>query len=473
MLVQKIDKILAYIESKEKFLEFNETIFNILEGELLNYVNVALKKQLLSDNAYESAREGISPINIIKKFRDKLTKLYAANVVRKALVNGKLSKADQDIVDWYVDNLNLNKHFNNFNGFLNTTKTGFIEPYLTKENDPKLRTIPSHQFLVYSDDPVEPNRPTIFIKIMGKRTFEKNGKKKDLDVYFLYSADEFLAINSDGDILKEFTQQNKGVNVYGTLPGVYGNTSDYLLMPKPDTDLLQIGTLIPLMFTFGNDALKYMSYSILYGIDIDAENLERNPNVFWVFKSDPEKKPKIGQIKPEVDVSKIIENIMVQLDAWLETKGIKPSNAGNLRADNNLSGASLLIKEMDTTQALKDQIPLMAEAENNFWKMMAKVHNYWVSSGIVRGLGIMNENISVKVEYELPRAIESEDELLERSIKAKNNNLVTTRGAIAIWKPKLTDKELDQRIKELEEEFEEKIKEVSEKDLKNEDKEGQ
>ncbi len=470
MLMKKIEEILKYIDSKTNFLTFNETIFNILEGELIYYVNEALKKQLLSESAYDSAKEGISPINIIKKFRDKLTKLYASNVVRTATVNGETSDSDQKIIDWYVNNLDLNKHFNNFNGFLNTTKMAFIEPYLTTENSPKFRTIPSHQFLVYSDDPVEPNKPTVFIKIMGKQVFIKNGQKVELDVYFLYSKEEFLAINSDGDIISKYTEKNEGLNVYGVIPGAYGNTSEYLLMPKPDTDLLQIGTLIPLMFTFGNDALKYMSYSIIYGVDLDAENLERNPSVFWSFTSDQDKKPEVGQLKPEVDITKIIENIMVQLDAWLETKGIKPSNAGSLRGDNNLSGASLLIKEMDTTQALKDQIPLMQKIENDFWRMMAKVHNYWAKIGVVKSLGLMNEDINVKVEYELPKPIESEDERLDRAIKAKNNGLVTTRGAISIWKPKLGDQELDEKIEELEKEFEERYSEFSEEDEKAADK---
>jgi hypothetical protein len=449
MLMEKIDKILEFIKSKQSFTEFNQVIFNILEGDLITYVEQALRKQLISDNAYKSAKEGISPINIIKKVTDKLTKLYASPVKRTVLLNNEPSPRNQEIIDWYVENLKVNKYMRDFNYFMNSTKMSLIEPFISKDNSPKFRVIPSHQFLVWSDDPIEPNIPTVLIKFMGEREF--NGK--NLNVYFLYSDEEFIAINSDGDIVPEYMQDNDGINVYGVIPATYGNVSDFQLIPTPDTDLLQIGKLIPLMFTHSNDAIKYMSYSIVYGIDVDSENLERNPSVFWVFKSDGDKKPQVGQIKPEVDTTKVIENIMVQLDAWLETKSIKVSSAGKARADNSLSGVSLMIKEMDTIQALKDQMSKMEDAENQFWRMMANVHNYWVASGIVKKLPLMDKEISVKVEYELPKPVESEDERLDRAIKVKTNQLATTKDAISIWKPKLSEEELQEKIKELDKEF--------------------
>lgn len=463
MLRNKINEILEFIKSKQSFLDFNETIFNILEGDLITYVKLSLKQQLLSENAYNSAKEGISPINIIKKVTDKLTKLYASPVKRQALINGEPSQKNQEVIDWYVDNLKINKYMNNFNYFINSTKMSLIEPFTDKNDKPKIRVIPSHQFLVWSDDPIEPNIPTVLIKLMGKKRFND----KELDVYFLYSDDEFVAVNSDGDIIDQYMEENNGVNIYGIIPATYGNVSDYQLMPTPDTDLFQIGILIPLMFTHSNDAIKYMSYSIVYGIDVDSENLERNPNVFWVFKSDENRTPHVGQIKPEVDTTKVIENIMVQLDAWLETKGIKVSSAGRVRTDNSLSGVSMMIKEMDTIQALKNQINILEETENKFWRMMAVVHNTWVINGIVKGLPLMDEDITVNVEYELPRPIESEDEKLERAIKAKTNMMATTRDAISIWKPKLTDEELDKKIEELEEEFSSYVPEAKDTEQEN------
>ncbi len=447
--MSKIDSILQFIKANQKLTDFNETIFNILEGDLITYVAKALENQLSSKAAAESAAEGISPINIIKKVTDKLTKLYSGEVKRTALINNKPSESDQEIIDWYVKNLNVNKFMNNFNYFINSTKMSLIEPYISSLGKPKIRVIPSHQFLVWSDDPIEPNVPTVVIKYMGKQSFGD----KVLNVYFLYSDTEFLAINEDGELVPEYMEKNNGINIYGVIPSTYGNVSDYQLLPTSDTDLLQIGKLIPLMFTHSNDALKYMSYSIIYGIDVDSENLERNPNVFWVFKSDAERTPQIGQIKPEVDTSKVIENVMVQLDAWLETKGIKVSSAGRARTDNSLSGVSLMIKEMDTMQALKTQAVVLEECENRFWKMMSNVHNNWLSRGIVKDLPPMSKDVYVKVEYELPKPIESENERLDRAIKAKQSLLATTKEALKIWHPTLTGPELDERVRELDEEY--------------------
>lgn len=448
-LIDKVPDILEHIKKNASFTEFNEVIFEILEGDLIKHIEVALRRQLISDTAFQSARQGISPINIIKKLGDKLTKLYSGNVIRTATIAGVPSERDQQVVDWYVKNLKVDKFMHQFNYFANTTKVSSIEPFESSDGKPKLRVIPSHQFLPYSDDIVEPNQRTVYIKYMGKKKRDQG----EVEVYFLYSDTEFLAIDEDGNVLTEYLTENEGENVFGIIPSVYGNMSDYLLIPLPDTDLLQMGKLIPIMFTHSNDAIKFMSYSIVYGIDVDSENLERNPNVFWVFKSDGDRKPEIGQIKPEVDTTKVIENIMVQFDAWLETKGIKVSGAGKANAQNNMAGITLMIQEMDTTQALKDQMPVMQKAEQEFWHMMAKVHNYWLAEGVVSGLPQMSEDVEVGVEYELPRPIESEDDLLDRAIKARKNGMASVRDALKIWRPKLSEEQIDERLESLEQDF--------------------
>ena len=51
MLANKINLILEHIAENQEFINYNKTIFEILEGDLLSKAERALRSQLLSDRA--------------------------------------------------------------------------------------------------------------------------------------------------------------------------------------------------------------------------------------------------------------------------------------------------------------------------------------------------------------------------------------------------------------------------------------
>lgn len=439
-LVNKIEEILKYIESKQEYLELSKEMFEVLEGDIHSKLKQALRVQLLSDASFNSAVQRIPPINIMKRISQKLTQIYSTNPKRTALIDGINMEPAQLVVDYYADIFNLNTKFNDVDFFGNSIRYSSSEPYVDASGLPKLRVIPSHNFLVWSDDNIEPSVPTVFIKSMG----EIKKSERVVKIYWLYSDEEFLEIDSDGVILRQEE------NPYGVMPQSYFNDSSYMLMPFHEIDLLKMSLLIPLLYTDMNDATRYMAYSLIYTLDADSSDFERNPNVIIDLKSDdPNKNPSIGTLEPKVDIPNVIELIKTQMADWLETKGLR-SGQGDVGVSNNASGISLMIQEIDTTQRLKERMIKFEQYEADFWSRMIKIHNAWVANGTVQGLPALPEDMQVKIEFELPKPVEEEKDRLDRAILAKREGLATVADALKIWKPKMDDEEIEEKVAELE-----------------------
>jgi hypothetical protein len=129
----------------------------------------------------------------------------------------------------------------------------------------------------------------------------------------------------DGTEATEYLVDNQGVNPVGVIPFVYGKRQKNKLIPVLDSDMLAVVKSIPCMLTDGAGAQMFQAFTILYGIDVNVENLKMSPNAFWSIKSDQssDKNPQIGSIKPEADTQKILEFVASIFTIWLETKGFR------------------------------------------------------------------------------------------------------------------------------------------------------
>lgn len=452
----KIPELIEYVNFHKNYLLHQKKIFDILEGDLLTEVLTRLREMLISDRAFGSAKQQVAPINLLRRIIEKLSKVYALPPERKAT-----PESNQGLVDYYVDQFELNTHLAEVNRFFNASKYASFEPYMSNRRDEaNLRVVLPHQHLVYSDDMEDPTYPTIFIKIMGTKQketmdarYKNKSKVKEVEYYFAYSEDEFIAFDSDGEVLQDFTNEVDGINPFGVIPQTYVNRSRHLLMPVIDSDTLQMSTLIPILLTNLNFAVHFLSYSIIYGIDVDAENLEINPNAFWLLKSDENgQSPQIGTIKPDVDVDKVLNLIHETVASWLETRNIRVSSGGRLSADNAVSGVSLMIKEMDTTVDRREQTRFFIEAEKEFWNKMKSIHNYWVDSGSVSGMPKFTEDFEIDITFPEPKPIEDQTEIINRASTLLRERLITKKKALMMVFPELSETAIDEMLLELEEE---------------------
>lgn len=443
-LKDKRSEILAYIKSYNPYLEYNACMLDIYEGNLKKYVQDLLKKTL-SENYYNQIKDRVLPINILRRYVEKISGVYNNNPIRKT------NEIHAALMKFYEYEMDMNVSMNTSDEYTQLFKAYALEPYLENCNGevyPRLRVIPYDRFLVYSDDLINPLKPTVFIKIMGKTEIRTKRGIEQRTFYFVYTDQEFDAFDSNGDSLDHYLVDNNGVNPYGVIPFYYGFRSKTKLIPTQDTDIKSMTEMIPVMLTDMGGAIMFQCFSVIYGIDIKAENLKLSPNAFWDLKSDPTsgKTPQVGTVTPQADVDKVINFIMTNLAFWLETKGIKAGSIGDVTSSNAASGISKLIDEADTTAIKKKNISSFKADEKSFWQLIKTMNNYWVSTGLLPNTGLFSSDFDMSIEFDDPRP------LVDRKTEVETVDLEVTAGyldrrsALKRLYPDLSEEQIEERL---------------------------
>jgi hypothetical protein len=199
------------------------------------------------------------------------------------------------------------------------------------------------------------------------------------------------------------------------------------------------------MITDGAGAQLYQSFSIIFGIDISAENLKMSPNALWSIKSDREsdKNPQLGILQPSADTDKILQFISTTFALWLETKGVRVGSVGTTDGANLSSGISKIIDEMDVWELKKKSQAWFKQDEEELWNIkLPKIHNYWIKSGQVQPSllpPIMPEELEVSVDFESPKPMISRSEEMAQIKSELELGTMTIEQAIKKLHPEMDD----------------------------------
>ena len=444
-MMLKPEQVQAIVEKNDKYLAMNAELIDIFEGELCSYIEKDLRKQL-AGQTLEHALARLCPINVLPKFVDKLTNIYQTSVTRE-IVDG--NDNDAKMLDWFVDKTDTNTQMNSGNELFNLSKATLIQPYV-HNGQPGLRVILNDRFIAYSNDPICPEKPTHIII--------KAGFHNEVEIYHVYSDDQFMISNSRGEIERELmalADNAEGINDVGRIPFTYVNESKYRVQPKIDSDTLRIVKLLPVMLTDLNVAAMFQSFSILYGIDMTDENLVMAPNAFWRFTTEPgsEKKPEIGQIKPTVDYDQVLNLIQSELSMWLGTKGIRAGSIGSLEATNVASGISKVIDEMDTYEAREKQVSYFEQAEWDLWDLiMHYMVPYWQARKEIDMIGKFSDTAMVRAKFAVQLPTQTRGQVVKDQNEEYKAGFTSRRRAMIKLNPELTEAEVDILIAEIDEE---------------------
>ena len=439
-----IKALVKAIEGERDRLKFNEQIFNLLENDLMTPLTMKLEEDLKV--MWREALNRVAPINVFRRIVDKLAVIYQQNPWRE-VVDG--TEQDSELLSWYEETLNINDKMNFNNEYYSAFDYALLQ-ITQSDGEPFVRTIPNHQFLVFSIDPVDKTKVDIVVLLMGK-------DDADNLILFIYSNEEFVIADTAmggrlrPDLMASFDID--GINPYGILPFVYVNRSQNLVMPKLQKDNLQMSLLIPILWTDLNFAVKFQSFSIMYGIDLNDQELTFDPNVFWKFYSDPstDKQPQIGSIKPQVDIGQVIPMIGAEFAMWLNTKGIKPGSIGNLTMESFASGISKMIDEMDTIQVRKRHVSQYTVAEDDLWnKVFNFIHPFWVSQGLVENTHIMSVDARVVTNFQPEIPLQDRGQLVSDLKAEVDAGFTTIRRAIKALNPHFSDQDIEQLLLEIE-----------------------
>lgn len=449
-LRDELKSLEIFIRSNKAYRNTNHELIDIYDGNLEVYLEAKIRN-LFGVESFKELQKLLVPINILQKIIDKLSKIYQQKVSRHVLEG---TDADSELLVWYEDNFKVNQTMNIANELFNLTKATLIEPYLNK-GKPQLRVIPNDRFIVFSDDLVDPTNPTHVTVILDE--------KEDKSTFITWTANEVLIWDSDFKIRADLMAQMfagtiaaEGINPYGgKIPYIYGQAAHNLLIPKHDTDMLSLTLEIPAQISFLNYAIAYQAFSIVFGIDVDDENLVRAPNAFWSIKSDPtsDKKPEIGVIKPQVDITEALGFIEAEIAFWLSTKGIKAGSLGKLSSDNMASGIAKMIDEMDTVEARKKQIDYFENIEMDLWDLVLNhMQPYWVATGMVENRTIFTPTATVNTVFTEPTPFQTRGEIIEVLKLEMEAGFTSRKRALKKLHPDFTEQEIDTLIQEIDDE---------------------
>lgn len=444
-LANQVDVLYEHIKSQANVIHHNADLFNIYEGDLTPYILKDLRNQL-SEQSYNIAKSRVPPINILQRLVDKLSKIYQQQPVRYSTSG---NTRDEELLNYYQSSMDFNATMNGSNEFYNLYKNNLIMPYVYKQK-PGLRSISSDMFTVFSDSPIQPNKPTHLITFHSIK--EKYGYR---DLYYTYTDTEFMIFDSEKKIrydLMAAENNEDGINIFGKIPGIYINKSRNLLIPKPDSDIKKMSILLPVMLADLNFAVMMQAFSILYGIDLNNEGMSISPNAFWHFKSneDSDKKPEIGVLKPQVDIMPTLELIQSQISMWLQTRGIKPGSVGQLTKENFASGISKMIDEMDTSEERQKQVSVYSYAESDFWDLIINhMHPVWRAQNAIENRLDFTSGVEIKTLFHEQLPLLNRGDVV-RDLKAEVDAGFTTRkNAIKKLNPRMSDSEVVELIGEI------------------------
>jgi hypothetical protein len=434
MLKQKRREIIDYVKAHKEFLEHNHKTLDIYQGNLLKYVAECMRSSL-SPVYYNAIKDRILPINILQRYTDKVSTAYAKPPTR-------FSESAQDYVDYYASTLDLNVS----GGIADTYSTlfkGFAwEPFIDNSGRPALRELSFDSFIVMSDSASNPEEETIFIKLMGQ-----SGPDEDSLLLHVYTDTEFDAFYLNGQTDLASLDGNDGINLFGTIPFVYGKRQKNKLIPVTDSDLLAMAKAIPIMLSDAAGAQMFQAFSIIWAIDVDIKDLKMSPNAIWDIKSDKTANhaPQVGTVKPEADTDKVVAFVVNMFVMWLETKGVRVGSIGSIDAGNAASGISKIIDEMDVSYLKAKSQQWFERDESELWnRVLPKMHQYWLKTGAISGPGLpaVPDEPEVVIAFERPEPMLSRAEEIANTERELAMGTMTLDQAIRKLHPKMTDEEV-------------------------------
>lgn len=423
-------------EDKERYMIYN--------GRVRDTIKEAIQREFFLPETVRELIGRIIPLNIMQKIVNKLATVYKQEP-RREPIDG--NEADLTNLDSLISVFNLNHKMMQANRYFKLTKNVIIEPYVHL-GIPKIRTLPSHTYTPLSDDLVEPENPTVFVKHISMG----NQDQKE-DVHVVWSETHHYTMNGVGEVIVDPNNPDV-VNIYGVIPYVYVKESDDLIIPISDDDLMRMQIVICLLLTDLAFASKYQAWSIIALINASTEKLSFNPNSVISLQSQNGETPDIKVVKPELDSDALLRMVEALLGMLLTTKSLSVSTVtGQLQAANAASGVAKILDQSESTEDKEVQISYFTVAEKLLWgKLATSIYPVWVQTGQLApefASMALSQEFELAISFPSQKVVISEAEAVELEIKKLDNGLTTHHMAIQAINPEYTTEEVDQVLHEI------------------------
>lgn len=467
-----VERLATHWRKHREYIRYNAKILNIYNGQLKPYLEDAIRRDYTSTQQQKEMIERVPTINILRSVVDKLAKVYVLPVSRKV-------ESGQTTFDKIMHSIDIDSVMTTADEMLTLHKGCFIEPFVD-EGSLDLRVVPLDRAIPYSDDPVNPLRPTAVMKLLGRETVNKdhfdftddegifedeNDYGSTQDIILVYTADVIFVMTGEGAVLKRehvskyieapvFMGENGfAINPFGKLPFAYLNRSKFDLIPKPDNDLYDMTLLIPKLLADLNYAVKYQASSMLVATDLVLpEAAEKAPNSVMQVKSQPnaERQGKLEVIKPEIDISPVLSLIQGQLIMWLEARGIKAGSAGKA-SEQRASGLAKVIDSADATAERLAKIKVMSKFEKReLIPLISDFHRFARTTNDLEDAPTITKDLKLsRIEFPDQKPLQSMDDRKQLALDLYDRQLATADQVVDLLFPNMPESDKKAWTKDL------------------------
>ena len=453
-----VKETIEYVKSQENQERISDDLvrYNIYNGKLRDEISKAISKEFKNQDTIAQLNSRIISLNISQRIINALATVYNQPPVRTP----KSKDAnDQEVLDLYAESFRIDQKMKFSNRSFKNMKHSILDPFLDHEGIPRMRTLSSHTYTVMSDDMLEPDRMTQFVKHIHVDNDEPSKSR-----FHIWTAENFWIANGEGAIVTDEMEQlgnPEGINPFGVIPQTFiSESDDGNLIPISDDDLVNMSIVVPLLYTDLAFASKFQLWSTFVITGADDANVDMSPNSILSLPDGADFK----SVKPEVDIDKAIMLIENMVATLLTTKNLSAGEVtGSMSASSSASGVAKLLDEAVSTEDKKDQEQFFRDGEKEHWDKFAhKILPVWVQAGQVHKdyIGSFSEDFELSIRFADPKPFIGDKELVELESMKKSEGFTTQKLALKTIHPDMDDDEIDQLMEGVGKEKKERLQEM-------------
>lgn len=434
------------------------------------------------DDAIKEMR--LAPINVMKSIVDKKSIVYKRPPIRQSE-----EEKDNALVDAYVEKMGFdsvmakaNRYFNLYSncqlytvpvfmGEFRVPFTRVLPPFLYSV-DPNRADQTEMDALVLSnftaqDEGLTDKQVTEVGSIKSDKGFQGDDQKIDTNsasfggnsAMIWWTDEQHFTTDKDGAIMQDPFNPEM-LNPIGIIPSVnLAKDRDNEFWAMQGEDLADLAIALQLGMSDLMSIAKMQGFSILTVTSPEQpQRLDIGLNkVVWLKQQIDGPTPSVSYVQASSPISEYKDLLLDLLGLTLTTNQLSPSSVtGKDGAQSVTSGFQALIQNSDNLQQLEQDKPVLRDAEQDTWQVIAKWHNLLHDKNELppdlRELGKFSDRFQVNVTYQDMKPIESEEQRLAQVEKLMSLGLATKMDALKKLHPEMSDEQIEEKLNQVEEE---------------------
>ncbi len=441
--------------------------------------------QLLAEFGQDSLKEmRICPINLLRKIVNKRSTIYNKPPQRTCEL-----PSDQALLDYYVLEMDFDVQMQKANRYFNLHSNtaiyirpdgdclamDVIAPSLYSKKPNALDQTKTDVWIFSSFDTLDEslkydNVPSATGQngVMTNRPYgspqaalasDQRTTRDPNKTYIFWTPQEHFTTNSSGLKIK-FGPDDTGLNPIGMSPVIdLSKDKDGLAWAYEGDDTIDLIQLINLGWSDMMTIAKHQGFSIMavWSEEPPTKMTVGTNKILWLPMKPGGSKPEVNYVQASPPLDSYKSALMELLALLLTTNDMNPKEVGGTGSARSFtSGFQALIETADTYEARRSDEPALMCAEKEAWEIIKAWHNYLYEINALepeaRSLGTFSDDFEPSIRFAPPAAIESDQEKLTVIKMAREENLISQKDAIKMWRPDMNDEQVDGKLNEIQNE---------------------